>query len=96
MIYALIAILSVALVALIAWPLVSGRVPTGPDVAGQALQSAEDDLSRSLDAIREIDMDHRAGNLSDADFAELDREERARAVELMRRRDVLRDETTTP
>ena len=92
MIYALIAILSVALVALIAWPLVSGRVPTEPDVAGQALQGAEDELARSLDAIREIDMDHRAGNLSDADFADLDREERARAVELMRRRDALRDE----
>ena len=92
MIYALIAILSVALVALIAWPLVSGRAPTGPDAAAQALQGAEDDLTRSLDAIREIDMDHRAGNLSDDDFAELDREERARAVELMRRRDALRDE----
>jgi hypothetical protein len=92
MIYALIAILSVALVALIAWPLVSGRTPTDPDVAAQALRAAEDDLLRSLDAIREIDMDHRAGNLSDADFAELDREERARAVELMHRRDALRDE----
>ena len=80
MIYALIAILSVALVALIAWPLVSGRAPTAPDAAAQALQGAEDD------------MDHRAGNLSDDDFAELDREERARAVELMRRRDALRDE----
>ena len=91
MIYALIAILSVALVALIAWPLVSGRAVAGPDAAQQALQGAEDDLSRSLDAIREIDMDHRAGNLSDDDFAELDREERARAVELMRRRDALRD-----
>jgi len=96
MIYALIAILSVALVALIAWPLVSGRVPTQPDVTGQALQAAEDDLSRSLDAIREIEMDHRAGNLSDADFAELDREERARAVELLRRRDALREGAPTP
>ena len=95
MIYALIAILSVALVALIAWPLVSGRVPIDADAAGQALQGAEDDLLRSLDAIREIDMDHRAGNLSDADFVELDREERARAVELMNRRDALRDEGST-
>jgi hypothetical protein len=95
MIYALIAILSVALVALIAWPLVSGRAPIDADTAGQALQGAEDDLLRSLDAIREIDMDHRAGNLSDADFAELDREERARAVELMNRRDALRDEGST-
>jgi len=34
-------------------------------------------------------MDHRAGNLSDEDFAELDAAERARAVELMRRADEL-------
>jgi hypothetical protein len=34
-------------------------------------------------------MDHRAGNLSPEDFAALDRAERARAVELMRRRDRL-------
>jgi hypothetical protein len=91
MIYALIAILSVALVAFIAWPLISGRIAPGHDAAGQALQGAEDDLARSLDAIREIDMDHRAGNLSDDDFAQLDREERARAVALMHRRDALRD-----
>jgi hypothetical protein len=49
----------------------------------------EEDLHRSLEAIREIEMDHRAGNLSDEDFAQLDRAERARAVELMRRRDEL-------
>ena len=32
-------------------------------------------------------MDHRAGNLSDDDFAALDAAERARAVELMHRAD---------
>lgn len=91
MTYVLIAILSVALVAIVAWPLVNGRAAPAPDPGQQALAGVEDDLARSLDAIREIDMDHRAGNLSDDDFAELDREERARAVELMRRRDALRD-----
>ena len=49
----------------------------------------DEDLERSLAAIREIEFDHRAGNLSDEDFAELDRAERARAVELLRRRDEL-------
>lgn len=89
--YLLIAILSVALVALIAWPLVSGRGVADPAPGQRALADAEDDLARSLDAIREIDMDHRAGNLSDEDFAALDADERARAVELMHRRDAIRD-----
>ena len=48
----------------------------------------------SLEAIREIEMDHRAGNLSDEDFAALDTAERARAVELMRRADALRRRLT--
>ena len=69
------------------WPLhtshVCGDDPAlapEPSQADQALVGVQDDLARSLDAIREIDLDHRAGNLSDADFAELDAEERARAV----------------
>ncbi len=88
--YVLIAILSVALVALAAWPLASGRVAPEPSPADRALTGVEDDLSRSLDAIREIEMDHLAGNLSDEDFAALDADERARAVALMNRRDELR------
>jgi len=90
MTYLLIALLSIVLVALIAWPLVGGRVAPEPAPGAAALAAVEDDLIRSLDAIREIDMDHRAGNLSDDDFAALDHEERAHAVELMRRRDDLR------
>ena len=49
----------------------------------------DEDLQRSLEAIREIEMDHRAGNLSAEDFAALDAAERARAVELMRRSDAI-------
>lgn len=93
--YVLVVVLSVALVALVAWPLLT-RSPVPPDGPGVAPAPAggertevEEDLERSLEAIREIDFDHRAGNLSDEDFAALDRAERARAVELMRRRDEL-------
>lgn len=89
MAYVLIAVLSVALVALIAWPLLAGsRDPAVAAPADDRL-AVEEELGRSLDAIREIDMDHRAGNLSDEDFEALNRDERARAVELMRRRDAL-------
>ena len=90
MAYVFTVVISVALVALIAWPLVA-RADSDPAPAEQMddLMAIEEELERSLDAIREIEMDHRAGNLSDEDFAALDRDERARAVELMRRRDAL-------
>ena len=54
------------------------------DQAGRVLQ---DEIDRSLHAIREIEFDHRAGNLSDQDFAELDSAERAQLATLLRRRD---------
>ena len=73
-------------VAVIGWPLVTHRADQPVEDPGlEARRAIDEDIERSLDAIREIDMDHRAGNLSDADFAALDGAERARAVELMRR-----------
>ena len=89
MAYVLIALISVLLVALIAWPLLRGAPGEQPAAEADDLRAVEEELQMSLDAIREIEMDNRAGNLSDEDFAALDREERARAVELMRRRDAL-------
>lgn len=89
MAYVLIALISILLVALIAWPLLRGATAEQPAAEADDLRAVEEELQRSLDAIREIEMDHRAGNLSDEDFAALDRDERARAVELMRRRDSL-------
>ena len=47
----------------------------------------QDEIDRSLRAIREIEFDHRAGNLSDEDFAELDGAERAQLATFLRRRD---------
>lgn len=89
MAFVFIAILSVLLVALVAWPLVTRASAPLPDGGDDDRRAVEEELERSLDAIREIDMDHRAGNLSDEDFQALDRDERARAVELMRRRDAM-------
>ena len=86
----IVAVIALAAVAVVAWPLVTHRADDAPeDPLAAARQAIDEDLQRSLDAIREIDMDHRAGNLSDDDFAALDGAERARAVELMRRADEL-------
>lgn len=85
-----LAAVALALVALVLWPLV-GHEPreARADPAEAARRAIDEDLLRSLAAVREIEMDHRAGNLSDEDFAALDRAERARALELMRRADEL-------
>ncbi|HJZ60861.1 MAG TPA: hypothetical protein VKD47_01765 [Miltoncostaeaceae bacterium] len=82
----LVALLALAAVALIAWPLL-GRRAAAAEPVDDPNAALGDEIDRSLHAIREIDFDHRAGNLSDEDFAELDAAERARAAELLRLRD---------
>ncbi|MDP4620755.1 MAG: hypothetical protein NWS72_00660 [Thermoleophilia bacterium] len=96
MAYLLIAVFSVLLVALVAWPLLtrSGELADTGDLDDRI--AVDEELRQSLDAIREIDMDRRAGNLSDEDFTALDRDERARAVELMRRRDAMTEGEGNP
>lgn len=85
-----LAAVTLAIVVAVAWPLVVRRSDETPaDPAAAARATIDEDLQRSLEAIREIDMDHRAGNLSDDDFAQLDAAERARAVELIHRADGL-------
>ncbi len=85
---ALIALIAFAVVAAVSWPLIQPRREEGgatpSDLPAVALQDA---IDRSLRAIREIEFDHRAGNLSDEDFVALDRAERQRAAELLRRRE---------
>ena len=85
----LLGLVALAVVALIAWPLVRSPVEAVETRAPATDPELRDALDRSLRAIREIEFDHRAGNLSDEDFAELDAAERARAAELLRRRDRL-------
>ena len=85
-----LAVVALAAVALVLWPLVHHPPDEAPAEPAEAARRAiDEDLRRSLEAVREIEMDHRAGNLSDADFAALDAAERARAVDLMRRADEL-------
>jgi hypothetical protein len=76
----LIAAVALVVVAVLAWPLL-GRAPgplppiRRPSAPGRSRRT----LIAPMEAIREIEMDHRAGNLSPEDFAALDRAERARA-----------------
>jgi len=86
----ILAVVALGMVAVVLWPLVVGAPgEAAPDPADAARRAVDEDLQRSLEFVREIEMDHRAGNLSDDDFAALDRAERARALELMRRSDEL-------
>lgn len=85
-----LAAFALVVVAAVAWPLLGRHADEAPVDPGVALRAAiDEDLQRSLEAIREIEMDHRAGNLSDDDFAQLDAAERAKAVELMHRSDAI-------
>ena len=89
----LIVLVSLALAAVVAWPLLRrGGEDVPADPREDELREVEAALTRSLSAIREIEFDHKAGTLTDEDFAALDADERARAVELIRRRDALAGE----
>jgi hypothetical protein len=93
----IVAVAALVVVALVAWPLVGAESDAPPpDPDAEARRDVDQQLAAALEAIREIEMDHRAGNLSDEDFAALDAAERARAVELMRRADALRQDTQLP
>ena len=52
----------------------------------ESLEAARDAKYRE---IRELELDHRTGKLSDADFRALDRQLRAEAVAILRRLDAL-------
>ena len=88
----LVALVALAVVAAVAWPLVRDRAEdVGSVVRDERRQALQDGIDQSLRAIREIDFDHESGNLGDADFAELDAVERTRAADLLRQRDVPED-----
>lgn len=88
----LVALVALAVVAAVAWPLVRDRAEDANSVVrDDRRQALQDGIDQSLRAIREIDFDHESGNLGDADFAELDAVERTRAADLLRQRDVPED-----
>lgn len=91
----LVALVAVLGVSLVAWPLLQGVDETTPadDPVVERRRVLEEEIERSLEALREIEFDRRAGNLSAEDFAALNAQERARAADLLRQRDEF---TTSP
>jgi hypothetical protein len=86
----LVALVGILGVSLVAWPLLGHADDRAPgNAADDERQVLDDEIERSLAALREIEFDRRAGNLSETDFAALNAQERARAADLLRRRDEL-------
>lgn len=85
----LVGLVAVLGVSLVAWPLLQSADETTPaeDPAVERRRVLEEEIERSLEALREIEFDRRAGNLSAEDFAALNAQERARAADLLRQRD---------
>ncbi len=88
----LTAIVGLVVVALIAWPLIDRRAVDALPADNPELRDLNERVDQALRAVREIDFDHRAGNLSDEDFRDLDRAARAEAARLLRRRDAMEND----
>lgn len=83
----MIVVVLVIVVALVAAPLRSGRTAqAGEDAEWAELEAARDAKYKE---IRDAELDHRTGKLSEADWHALDRGLRAEAVELLRRLDAI-------
>jgi hypothetical protein len=75
--------------------LVSGPLRRGAAVRESPVQADRAELEAERDAkyreIRDAELDHRTGKLSDADWRALDRSLRGEAVEILRRLDELEE-----
>jgi len=87
----LAALLIAALLAFVAW-LLSGpfrRIGEPAAVDSDARRALESAKESKYAEIRDNELDHRTGKLSEADFRALDRQLRAEAVEILRAIDAL-------
>jgi hypothetical protein len=82
-----IVVVLVIVIALVAAPLRSGRSVQAAEDAERAELEAQRDAKYK--EIRDAELDHRTGKLSEADWRALDRGLRAEAVELLRRLDAI-------
>jgi type II secretory pathway component PulM len=85
-------LLVILALALVVW-VVGAPLRRGADAAEEAATAERDQLEAARDAkyreIRELELDHRTGKLSDADFKALDRQLRGEAVAILRELDRL-------
>jgi hypothetical protein len=79
-----------AVLAFVAW-LVTGPLRRPPAEEDERLRTERADLEAAREAkyreIRDAELDHRTGKLSDEDFHALDRTLRGEAIEILRRLD---------
>ena len=85
----LLVILALALVVIV----VGAPLRAGPRHTDEAIVHERERLEAARDAkyreLRELELDHRTGKLSDEDFATLNRQLRGEAVEILRELDAL-------
>jgi hypothetical protein len=85
-------LLVIIALALVVW-VVGAPLRRGAAAADEAASAERDRLEAAREAkyreIRELELDHRTGKLSDADFKALDRQLRGEAVEILRELDRL-------
>jgi hypothetical protein len=86
-----------AAIVMVGAPLRARGAGADPDAAAHAeladLEAAKESKYRE---IRDAELDHRTGKLSEGDFAALDAELRGEAIALLRRIDALRARTGAP
>lgn len=82
----LLALLALAVVVGVSWPLVVGEGTFHEVAVDPGRVALDDEITASLQAIKELQHDHQAGSLSDDDFQRMERAERANAARLIRRR----------
>ena len=87
------ALLVVVLAAAVLWLVVGPLRPGRAAAAESAAESRRAELEAARDAkyreIRDAELDHRTGKLSDADWRETDRALRREAIEILRQLDQL-------
>jgi hypothetical protein len=92
-VYLIVLALLLAVVFVVSRPLLRQAGGQSPAADAGALTSARTDLEAARDAklreIRDAELDHQTGKLSDADYAAVDSTLRAQAIEILSRIDEL-------
>lgn len=96
----MLAVLAVVVI-VISGPLrAAARLPADPipepDRRAAEVDELEAEREAKLSEIREAELDHETGKLSDEDYAELDGTLRSEAVEILRRLDTARERAPEP
>ncbi len=84
-------------VVIVGWPLRAQRLATrrAPSPPRTELAELEAERDAKYREIRDAELDHRTGKLSDQDFQTIDGSLRAEAVEILRQLDRIREQTWT-